>query len=357
MWTLSLAWAAPCDVDQDVMTAYGALVKGELSEAERALGGAEAALGCAAHPSEPQSLGRFWLVEGALLTAQGDPEASMSFAAARRVAPELWLPDLSVPARRLWEGAAPESGTGQIALDLELRERKASLDGRPWAGEPVPAGLHALQLQEPDGKPSYGAMIYVGAGTVTNVTTGLPPEPAGPTHASPTHARPTPRAPVARVLQAELATGASLAVGERQQVVLPEGELREPGVKLVLPVLVSGRLRQGTLWAQLEGGAGWLVAGPYLSVKADGQLHRTPLRLDVAVGGGTEVGPLDVGLLTGIQWPGRLSERLVASFDLPASEDLLTDEPLSLGVRAGFNLATDRPPEPGLEVLVGARLW
>jgi hypothetical protein len=351
VWMLG-AQAAPCDVDQDVMAAYGALVKGELPEAERALGSAEKALGCAAHPSDPQSLGRFWLVEGALLAATGDPEASVSFAAARRVAPELWLPDLGETARRLWDGAAPEGATGKLALDLELFWREATVDGEPWDGEPVPAGLHALQLQEADGRPCYGAMIYVGAGTVTNVTTGLPPEAPPPEAPRP----PRTGSPLDLALEAELATGASLVVGTSQVVTLPEGTLREPGVKLVLPLMLSGRVRRGDLWAQLEGGVGWLVAGPYLSVNAEGELHRTSLRLDTALGGGADIGPIDLGLLTGIQWPGRLSERLVASFDLPASADLLTEEPLSLGIRAGFNLATDRPIEPGLEVLVGARL-
>jgi hypothetical protein len=340
MWMLSWAWAAPCDVDQDVMAAYGALVKGELAEAERGLGSAEQALGCAAQPSGTQSLGRFWLVEGALLAAEGDPGASMSFAAARRVAPELWLPDLGEPARRLWETATPESDTGQLALDLELHQRKASLDGQPWTGEPVSAGLHALQLQDPDGTPCFGAMIYVGAGTVTNVTTDLPAE-APP---------PPPALPSVRLfeLSAELSTGASLAVGPQLRVSHADGELREPGVKLVFPVLVSGRVRQKELWGQLETGFGWLVAGPYLSVKANGELHRTPFRFDIALGGGTRVGPFDLGAMTGIQWPGRLSERLVASMALPSA--------LSLGARAGFNVATDRPIEPGLEILVSARL-
>lgn len=357
MWLIALARAAPCDLDQDVMTAYGALVEGDLEEAERALGSAEDALGCPARPSEPQSLGRFWLVEGALLVAAGDPSSSLSFAAARRVAPALWLSALGEPTHRLWETALAETGTGMLAFDIELRRRRVSVDGRAWGGEALPAGLHAIQLQEGDGRLCFGAMVYVGAGTATTVTTGLQPEPAPEQVVLPPPVEELPR-PIAPsvLLEGELAAGASLALGERLEAPSGGGTLHEPGIKLVFPLLVSGRLRRGGGWLQLEGGAGWLVAGPYLSVKADGHLHRTPVRLDVAVGGGSAVGSIDLGLLTGIQWPGRLSERLVASFELPASEGVLTAEPLSLGVRAGFNLATDRPVEPGLEVLLGVRL-
>ncbi|MCB9686652.1 MAG: hypothetical protein H6735_16565 [Alphaproteobacteria bacterium] len=353
MWWLvgAVATAAECDVNTEVVSAYGALLGGDTSQASDLLGRAEDHLACTSGLVDPQSLARFWLVEGALLLATGEDDADPSFAAARRVADDLWLPNLGDAARQRWSSATDESGDGRIELDVAVTNGVVAVDGRAIdLAEPVVPGLHAVQVADARGTTLYGAIVYVGSGTVTTVTTNLPQDRFAPSTPTPTPAPapvPAPRPPKEggpRPMFAAL-TGASTSFGEALEATDGGQALTEPGVKLVVPLELSAGVRAGPGWVRLAAGGGWLVGGPWLSAKADGSLHTTPVRVDVGVAGGFATGDLRVGAASGIAWPGRLSERVLAGYDLAG--------PLTAELRAGINLATERPIEPAIELLVG----
>ncbi|MCA9488530.1 MAG: hypothetical protein KC621_01365 [Myxococcales bacterium] len=355
MWWMlgAAALAAECDVNTEVVSAYGALLGGDTAQAGDLLGHAEDHLSCTTGLVDPQSLARFWLVEGALLLATGEDDPDPSFAAARRVAPDLWLPNLGDAARDRWSSATDESGDGRLELDVDVTDGVVAVDGRAIAlTEPVVPGLHAIQVADARGRTLYGAVVYVGSGTVTTVTTNLPqdrfappaPAPAPTPVPAPTPApRPAGESAVRPVFT--VLTGASTSFGEALEATDGGRTLTEPGVKLVVPLELSAGVRAGAGWARLAAGGGWLVGGPWLSAKADGTLHTTPLRVDVGLAGGFATGDLRLGAASGIAWPGRLSERLLAGLDLGG--------PLTAELRAGVNVATERPIEPAVELLVG----
>jgi hypothetical protein len=329
----------PCDFDNDVIAAYGAVVTADVDEAQARLDDAEGHVACA---DDPAALGRFWLVEAAVLAARGDPDAELSLAAARRVAPDLLLPALSDSLHLRWSAARPEPGVGTLALDVPLGARTLSVDGARWTGGPVPAGLHALSVGEPGGEPLFGAIVYVGSGTSAAVATGLAPPPV----AAPA---PGPPAPPRRVgplsLPLALGVGASLAVG-RAEFAAADGLLfSEPAGKWVVPIELSQGIGYRAGWARVEVGVGWLFAGPYLGVRADGSLHHTSTRLDLAVAGGGRAEVGWVGGSAGVQWPGRLAGRALAGTRWG-----------QLGwceARLGLNVGTDARLEPAAELLVG----
>jgi hypothetical protein len=331
-----------CDFDTDVVAAYGAVLTGDRAAARARLDAAEADLACA--PVSAQALGRFWLVEAAYLASTGDPDATLSLVAARRVAPDLWLPELGEPLKERWTAATPDAGAGSIAFDVPPAHRAVTLDGAAWTwtGAPIPAGLHAVQVAE-GGTIRYGAVVYVGDGASTRLTTGLPDAPPPPI--------PVPRGRAPELLPFVLATGASLSVGRSLTASSGSATLTEPAAKLVVPIEASGGVAMGGGFVRAELGSGWLVGGPYLSAKADGTLHRTPLRFDAALGGGAALGDRWVGGAGGVQWPGRLTARAFAGTTL----DDLGDSELRgwAEARAGVNAATARRIEPGVELLVG----
>lgn len=354
MWWMLSAAAAPCEPSDPLLAAYDALLAGEIERAESALAETERSLGCAARPASKELLGKFWLVEAALLDRSGDPDAELSLAAARRTAPELWLFALGPALEARWRSAKPEEGTGQLALDIPLVERSVAVDGEPWLWADLPAGLHLVQISEPDGAISHGSIVYIGASTSTTLKTGLAPERPSEEVPQPAPSRPDLLSQLSP--EATLALGASLAVGRRLQFAAEKGPLVEPAAKLVVPLSLSASVRPGTLWARLEAGTGVLLGGTYLGVLADRTVYRTSLRYEVALAAGGSVSAFDVGASTSIQWPGRLAERAVISYRdlgelLPL--DLPDGDLLSVELRPGFNVATDRPIEPAFELLVG----
>lgn len=327
MWLLLPAVAfAECDPAARVSDAYRALAGGDTAASEAHLAAAEEALGCA--PVARETLVRFWLVEGGLLVALGDAEADLSFAAARRLDADAWLADLPDAARAAWRAAVAPEGTGGLSFDVS--GRPVLVDGAPWDGAEVAAGLHAVQVADTAGAIRFGAIVYVGGGALATVATGIPPEPPPPGRAT--------------AVRIEAETGASLAFGRG----LAAGGLTEPATKLVVPLGILATALAGRAWFRAELAVGPLVGGPYLSSRADGSLHRTPVRVDADVALGLASEELAAGVSTGVEWPGRLAQRGVLR--VPATGRVAAE------VRAGFNLATARPVEPAVEALVAFAL-
>jgi hypothetical protein len=348
-WAWTAAGASACDLGEDVAAAYDAWARGEHDIVDEHLLRAEKSLACGS-VADPEDLARFWLVEGAMLARAGDPGAAVSLSAARRMAPELWL-DLGEDVRDRWLLAEPEPGEGELAFDFD-HDRPIAVDGAPFGGGAMAAGLHAVQVADPDGAVRYGAVVYVGASTVTNVVTGLQapalalPSPAPPPAPAPAIAeRPAAGSSPTVAATIRVVTGMSLALGEELSAPSGDRTLTEPAAKIVVPVGIAAGARVGSLWARGEAGIGWLVGGTYLSVLADGTPHQSPVRVDL--GGSAGVGP--VGVASGIQWPGRLYQRALLAVHAPRGAALRW----VAEVRGGFNVATDRPIEPAFEVLLG----
>ncbi|MEQ1506672.1 MAG: hypothetical protein ABMB14_30875, partial [Myxococcota bacterium] len=79
-----------CTPTDDLRAALQAWLEPNPAATTEALRAAAVAFGCSA-PVEPQTLARYWLIEGAVAQREGDAEeAGDDFAAARRLAPEVW---------------------------------------------------------------------------------------------------------------------------------------------------------------------------------------------------------------------------------------------------------------------------
>ena len=356
MWWLAIApamagdptpEASRCDPSAQVRSALAQLLSGALDQARVGLQEAERAFGCGAS-ADPASLARYWLVEGALLSKSGDESAAKdSFSAARRVAPDLWLPDLGPSARLLWESALAPDGAGELSLEPPPGVRPVWVDGALVSGSAVPAGLHLVQIGGGGPSPSveFAAIVWVDAGITALVRSGLPelappdPEPDLVVPPSPVPV-PVPgpdRSSVRASLHALV--GVSGAAGEALQ----SGSHTEPRAKVAAPLELGVGLRAAPMFFRLQLGGAWLLSGRYLAQTDSGPLV-LPVRADLALGAGATVGKLDLGLCGGVQWPSRLAGRLLLGISAgPARAEL----------RPGLNLPTQRSVEPAGELLVG----
>lgn len=175
VWAMSASAIEPCpDPEASLRAAEDAVVEGRTRDARDRLAEVEETLGC--RTSTPELLARFWVAEGAASFADGDlSSADLSFAAARRVAPELWTQDFGSKARAAWSASWPPAGrpaTGVLELDPHPVQNRGLLDGSPsrWPSE-TSAGLHLVQL-EVDGQIRFGRFVRVDAGTLELVLSG-----------------------------------------------------------------------------------------------------------------------------------------------------------------------------------------
>ncbi len=143
------AWANPCaPVGPAVEAAVSAVVSVDFAAADRAVAEATAGAGCGPALS-PDAIARLWLVSGAVRSFQGRAdEARAAFAAARAVAPDVWIDRLGEPLRAQWAAASP-AGLADITLAGIPTGWVVTVDGGPPPTGRWRAGPHLVQAGPP----------------------------------------------------------------------------------------------------------------------------------------------------------------------------------------------------------------
>lgn len=342
---LASAIAADCAPDDGVFSALQALLLGDDAAARTSLDAAERAYACSG-PAAPDTLARMWILDGALLQREGDLEAAGdSYAAAARVAPGVWLPDLGSELHDAYVSAEAPPELGSLELTPAPGQRQVWVDGRPLLKPELGAGLHLVQVGGPEGEQAeFAEIVWVGPGVAKLVETGLetvaPPAELEPEPAVVGAAPRTPSEPSA--LAWHVALGASTALGTE----LANAGQVEPAVKLAFPVEASLGLRLGSGWVRGQAGIAGLVGGQYLSRLSNGNTLAVPIRVELAGAGGVAVDTLHFGALAGVHWPSRLAGRLVGGWRAPSG-------PWLAELRLGADLPTERSPEPAVELVFG----
>ncbi len=127
-------------VEQDIVAL-------RLSQAAEGLTSAEAGFSCGA-PATTAQVARFWRAEGVLLTIQErSEEARYSFAAARRLEPEVWTPAFGSEMEGLFRAAsALDDPPSTVMLQPWDPRYQAWIDGRATTFPvQIDSGLHLVQ--------------------------------------------------------------------------------------------------------------------------------------------------------------------------------------------------------------------
>ena len=148
----------------------------EGAAADEKLAEAKATFACGG-PAEPAVLAHMWLVQGARLHFDGDPvSAAHSFAAAHRVAPDVWDAALGDEARSAYESARAETrGQGQITADGLTADTAVWIDGvAATLPAEVVAGVHMVQAGASETEIYWAEGVFVGEGGTSTVTVPAP---------------------------------------------------------------------------------------------------------------------------------------------------------------------------------------
>ncbi|MCA9570371.1 MAG: hypothetical protein KC656_21150 [Myxococcales bacterium] len=141
---IGLAFAADCpDPSGPLRSAKDDAMGLFLADAQRSIQQAVDALGCA-EPADPEVLGRLWQIQAIVWRLGNDPREAEAWAAARRT-PTPFDPDFGPDAQAAFE-AAGDAAPVKLVVRGAGPDESTWLDGASWAGEPVPAGLHLLQV-------------------------------------------------------------------------------------------------------------------------------------------------------------------------------------------------------------------
>jgi hypothetical protein len=314
-----------------------AVVEADFTAAEAHLAALEDSFTCGSVVG-PALLGRIWLLEAALLTFTGDAEAAQStWNAAARVAPSEWIDDLGDVLRVDYEAAPVADGRGHIEVQPPLfRGSIAAIDGAIISTPiEVQAGLHLVQAGTGDSAISYGKIIFVEAGSIAIVSTGL----VAPANAAPPEPERA-RARLAYPFRAHLASGALVTLGSELRA---PGISTEPATKFTMPVELGLHRDLEKAWYRLALSVSPLIGGRYLYANGS-DINGSPVGIGGHFAGGWIRKPLGVGGSAGVSWPGRILTRVVLSTHLG-------DLPLSVEARAGLNIATERAPEPAAGIV------
>jgi len=323
--------------------AVEAILVADLDTASAKLQSAETALGCGS-VAQPPSLARQWLVEGVLLDFGGEDPTS-SFAAARRVAPDVWIDALGAKFRASYDGADTGEGTDPTRLEAspELGESwVAHLDGKPITlPHDVVPGLHVIQVADSEGTVHFGTIVFTIEGSTQKVEHGLPQEVTPIAEEHDTTVAP-PESPVDSQLWVHLGGGIHTAFGEPLTSQIPDAP-NEPGMKLTVPLEAGIGWAAEPVWLRAVVGLAPMVGGRYLYATEEGP-GSSPVALRGTLTGGFTLPFGDLGVMGGISWPSRLTLALVMA--IPLSADL----PLVLEPRVGLNVPTERSAEPALGI-------
>lgn len=347
------------DFSEAVDWALQNLMEIKTAEARTALDAAEDALAC--NPSlGPETLARFFIVDGAAAVFEGDPDsAALSFVAAHRLDANVWLDVLGPKIRQEYDAAQdrfdPVSDlTVQAAPGWTVWLDGGVLNGRAQ----VHAGLHVVQIVAGEWT-SYGRVVYINPGQNETLVPDLPVVPDTPTppatdpserdaiaRTTPRPSRPSSEPPAARPWALTLDGAVSANLGQALEATLADGtQLAEPANKLTIPVQAGVRFRTGSWWMHPRLGVAPLVGGQFLFGTQDGA-RGVPYALLLSAAAGAQVGQIDVGGQLVMTDPSRLGARMVGGTGLGQT-------PLTAELRAGLDLGTANRWEPAAALALG----
>lgn len=367
------AFATDCASPADaVARAERAVLYADLAGGKAALAEAEAALGCSP-PADPLLLGRMWLIEGGYYTDLGDRlSAGMAFAAARRVAPTLWLDALGPEKRKDYDAVAvpdPALHPGQVVIDfpaggpattwIDGSERKAPIQLMPgeWlvqAGSGDRVWFARIVLVSAD------QVLHVEVPAAPGVTPVAPSAAPGGTPVAPPVAPaavvlpiapppgatspPKPPVPPHTHLYPHLAVGVDLAFGGSLAEAV---QLREtdPVTVITVPLELGGGVAGQLAWGRVVGSVAPVFRGRLRYVSADGSSERSAVAVGGHLAGGLSAGAFDFGLLGGYDWPGRAVGRGVIGLILPGA-------PLEVELRVGVDMLAGGTPKPAASLVL-----
>jgi hypothetical protein len=178
LWFAILAPLAQAECDDFaalVESAEQAVVESRTEAAGATLRQAEAALGCSAVPA-PALLARMWLAEGTRAYMQGDEKvARLAFAAAARVAPDLWVDSYGPQVKSIYTAAAGhESAIGSVRIHPDPEGWSTTLDGLAVDfPADAPSGLHLIQVGHSADNTDYAEIFFLPPGDTYFILTGL----------------------------------------------------------------------------------------------------------------------------------------------------------------------------------------
>ncbi len=355
---MSTAFAAECgDPAADLASAEQLVLYADLDGGRAALERLESTLGCGP-PADPGLLGRMWLVEGGLLIDSGDRvSGATSFAAARRVAPTIWIDGLGPEKRKAYDAVGVPGGQGQITVDVQ-----DGVSGTAWIDgavqyDPivVAPGEHLVQYGA-EGRVWFAKLVVVSEDETLHVAASAPassiPEvqsvstrsvtpPANEVvvHTIPPESFTRPEEPPPAHTQAypHLAVGTDLAFGGSLGDVL-HASSTDPTTVVLLPIEIGGGAEGKHGWVRAAASVAPLLSGDLQYTSTTGT-HGTGFGAGGHVAGGASFGPLDVGLLGGVAWPGRVLTRFVVGFTIPGA-------PIEIEARVGANVLAGGALEP-----------
>jgi len=178
LWLAALSPLAHAECD-DVATlvdsAEQAVIEARTDDAGATLRQAEAALGCSPVPSAAL-LARMWLAEGTRAYMQGDEKvARLAFAAAARVAPEVWVESYGPQVRQIYKTAAEhDGGTGSVRIHPNPEGWSTTLDGEAVSFPfDAASGLHMVQVGRSAERTEYSEVFYLPRDETYFILTGL----------------------------------------------------------------------------------------------------------------------------------------------------------------------------------------
>jgi hypothetical protein len=321
---VALGVAHACDdVATESRAARDLLLAMENEAAGRTLARARAALAC--DRVDADDLAVLYLVEAAFRTFGGDEAGARPlFAAAARLAPEVWLVDLGDPLLDVYRSAKSDPvPAGRLELVGVPADAEVWVDGAPATEAALTGGgIRTVQVVR-GGEVVFGTSRLV-EGTVTLRVPGAAP-------ASAPAPVPGPAGPERLALH--VALGGELALGERVEV---DAVGVEPATRFAVPLELGARLRTGPVWWRPSLGVGQ-VLGSRLLYARDEEVRSTTTLVTAALAVGGAFGPLDLGVQAGVWLPGRQSARVVAAVPVAG--------PVAAELRLGGHLVPGRGVE------------
>ncbi len=309
----AIALAADCSLQPLLEHAENAILSLDLEGGEATLDEARNMFDCGSVTRE--ELATYWLLSAALAEFRDLPyKAEDSLIAARLTAPGLYLESLGPDLKERWQNVQlPDSYATVEFVDLP-EGYTVTIDGHPLEGDQVRTGYHVVQIR--GGDRSWGRVIRASDGDILQISTGLPPLDVGegkddtdepPIERPSEHVplQPVPRPPPRRTLGLHAAVGFAGALGTPYHL----EPATKTSVQLELGLLVHP---SEALWLRgaLFGDA--LLGGSWSYYVPGEQPASLPAGFGALGAAGLHLGDtLDVGLLAGVQLPGRVPVRLL----------------------------------------------
>ncbi len=178
LWLAALSPLAQAECDDVALlidNAEQAVIEARTDDAAATLRQAEVALNCSPVPS-PALLARMWLAEGTRAYMQGDEKvARLAFAAAARVAPELWVESYGDQVRQIYQASANyEGGQGSVRIHPNPEGWSTTLDGTDTSFPAQAAsGLHVIQVGRTAERTEYAEVFFLPKDDTYFILTGL----------------------------------------------------------------------------------------------------------------------------------------------------------------------------------------